>query len=149
MDIEDSRRGGAEKASGSGAAKGAGSKGSFFILIEQKAVELRFEVGASGLGPIDFEAEGTSSEEFLKGLVALVVDETEQGNLISASKVAGILADYYARDVLVLDAQLHQNDTLVGEMHFIDGDTWEVRRNRALDVLNECVRPSTVGHTVH
>jgi len=126
-----------------------GGRGSFFILIEKKAVELRFDVGASGVGRIDFDASVGDREEFLKGLVALVVDETEQGNFRSASKVAGLLADYYSKDVLVLDAQLHQDDTLVGEMHFIEGETAEERRERALDVLHECAKPSLVGHTLH
>lgn len=141
MSISDDRRESVEEF--------GGERGSFFILIEHKAVELRFDVGASGIDKIDFEASVGDREEFLKGLVALVVDETEQGNFRSASKVAGLLADYYARDVLVLDAQLHQDDTLVGEMHFIEGDTAEDRRARALDILYECARPSTVGHTLH
>lgn len=118
-------------------------RGSFFILIDRQAVELRFDVGESGVGRIDFSETATDSEEFIKGLVALVVDETEQGNLGTASRVAGLLADYYSRDVLVLDAQMHQNDTLVGEMHFVDGDSLNDRRDRALDVLDECLRPGT------
>lgn len=118
-------------------------RGSFFILIDRQAVELRFDVGGSGVGRIDFSETATNSEEFVKGLVALVVDETEQGNLFTASKVAGLLADYYSRDVLVLDAQMHQDDTLVGEMHFVDGDSLNDRRDRALDVLDECLRPGT------
>jgi hypothetical protein len=124
--------------------------GSFFVLIEANAVELRFEVGASGVGKIDFSEAGTDSEEFIKGLVALVVDETELGNITAAARVAGLLADYYSRDVLVLDAQMHQNDTLVGEMHFVEGDTLEARRCRALDVLTECIRPSDIeGNVLH
>lgn len=118
-------------------------RGSFFILVDRQAVELRFDVGGSGVGRIDFSETATNSEEFVKGLVALVVDETEQGNLVTASKVAGLLADYYSRDVLVLDAQMHQDDTLVGEMHFVDGDSLNDRRDRALDVLDECLRPGT------
>lgn len=118
-------------------------RGSFFILIDRQAVELKFDVGASGVGRIDFSETATNSEEFIKGLVALVVDETEQGNLGAASRVAGLLADYYSRDVLVLDAQMHPGDTLVGEMHFVDGDSLDDRRDRALDVLTECLSPGT------
>lgn len=117
--------------------------GSFFILVEQQAVELRFEVGASGIDKIDLSSSAADAEDFVKGLVALVVDETELGNLHSARKVAGLLADYYSQDVLVLDAQMHQGDTLVGEMHFVEGATLEARRTRALDVLTECARPSS------
>lgn len=116
-------------------------RGSFFILIDRQAVELKFDVGTSGVGRIDFSEMATDSEEFVKGLVALVVDETEQGNLVTAARVAGLLADFYSKDVLVLDAQMHQNDTLVGEMHFIDGDSLDDRRDRALDVLEECLNP--------
>ena len=118
-------------------------RGSFFILIDRQAVELRFDVGGSGVGRIDFSTAATNSEDFIKGLVALVVDETEQGNLGTASRVAGLLADYYSKDVLVLDAQMHEGDTLVGEMHFIDGDTLNDRRDRALGVLDECLRPGS------
>ena len=124
-------------------------RGSFFILIDRQAVELKFDVGTSGVGRIDFEKEATDSDEFIKGLVALVVDETEQGNLRAASKVAGLLADFYARDVLVLDAQMHQDDTLVGEMHFIEGDDLDERRDKALQVLTECLSPSTTSQTLH
>lgn len=124
-------------------------RGSFFILIDHQAVELKFDVGTSGVGRIDFEQEATDSDEFIKGLVALVVDETEQGNLRAASKVAGLLADFYAKDVLVLDAQMHQDDTLVGEMHFIEGDDLDERRDKALQILTECLSPSTTSQTLH
>lgn len=124
-------------------------RGSFFILINHQAVELKFDVGTSGVGRINFEQEATDSDEFIKGLVALVVDETEQGNLRAASKVAGLLADFYAKDVLVLDAQMHQDDTLVGEMHFIEGDDLDERRDRALQILTECLSPSTTSQTLH
>lgn len=126
-----------------------GQRGSFFILIDRQAVELRFDVGGSGVGRIDFSETATNSEDFIKGLVALVVDETEQGNLGAASKVAGLLADYYSRDVLVLDAQMHPDDTLVGEMHFIDGDTLDDRRDRALGVLDECRHPGGGSQVLH
>lgn len=126
-----------------------GERGSFFILIDHQAVELKFDVGTSGIGRIDFSQEVTDSDEFVKGLVALVVDETEQGNLRAASKVAGLLADFYARDVLVLDAQMHQDDTLVGEMHFIEGDDLDERRDKALEILTECLSPSTTSQLLH
>lgn len=124
-------------------------RGSFFILIDHQAVELKFDVGTSGVGRIDFEQEATDSDEFIKGLVALVVDETEQGNLRAASRVAGLLADFYSRDVLVLDAQMHQDDTLVGEMHFIEGDDLDARRDKALQILTECLSPSTTSQILH
>ena len=116
-------------------------RGSFFILMNRQAIELHFDVGRSGIERIDFSETATNSEDFVKGLVALVVDEAELGNLGTASRVAGLLADYYSRDVLVLDAQMHEDDTLVGEMHFVDGDSHDDRRDRALDVLDACLRP--------
>ena len=125
-----------------GGGAGDNTRGSFFVVLDRQAIELKFEVGTSGVGKIDFSEVASSSEDFIKGLVALVVDETEQGNLMSASRVAGLLADYYSRDVLVLDAQMHQDDVLVGEMHFVDGDTLDDRRDKALDVLTECLNPA-------
>lgn len=145
MGIYDERRGGVEEKAVEDVSP---FRGSFFILIEHQAVELRFQPGSSDVDKIDFDTSAANREDFLKGLVALVVDETEQGNLRAATRIAAMLADYYARDVLVLDAQLHQNDTLVGEMHFIDGDSLEARRSKALDVLGECLRPSTC-QTLH
>lgn len=127
----------------------ADGRGSFFIVMNQRAVELKFDVGTSGVGRIDFSEAETDSEEFVKGLVALVVDETEQGNLRAASKVAGLLADFYSRDVLVLDAQMHQDDTLVGEMHFIEGDDLDERRKKALEILGECLNPRDTNQTLH
>ena len=124
------------------AGAGEGKQGSFFIVLNQEAVELTFHVGQSGIGKMDLSDVAPDTEEFIKGLVALVVDETEQGNLLSAARVAALLADYYARDVLVLDAQMHQNDILVGEMHFVEGDTMTDRRAKALDLLNECLNPA-------
>ena len=118
------------------------TRGLFFVVLNEQAIELKFEVGTSGVGKIDFSTVAENTEDFIKGLVALVVDETEQGNLISAARVAGLLADYYSRDVLVLDAQMHQDDVLVGEMHFVEGDSLDDRRDKALDVLTECLNPA-------
>ncbi len=117
--------------------------GSFFVVFSGRAVELEFKVGNSGLNEFDFAAVSTKKEEFVKGLVALIVEEADDGNLQAASKIAGLIADYYERDVVVLDAQLNHTDTLVGEIHFIDGDTFEERHQKAQEILDGCLRPGT------
>ncbi len=119
------------------------SDGLFYIVFPERAVELQFEVGSSGVDQFNFDTLSEPKEDFIKGLVALVVEETADGNYESASQVAGLLADYYSRDVLVLDAQLQHDDVLVGEMHFIDGETLEERKTRAQEVLDTCLRPGT------
>ncbi len=116
--------------------------GSFYIVLPEKAVELTFDIGGSGV--CDWQAADfpVSQSSFIEGLVALVVEETAGGNIHAACKVAGLLADYYAHDVVVLDAQLQQGDMLVGEMHFVDGNTLADRKERAHAVLDLCTRPS-------
>lgn len=71
----------------------------------------------------------------------MVVEETAGGNIYAASKAACLLADYYDRDVLVLDAQFNLGDLLIGEMHFVDGETVEDRRARAQELLDLCLNP--------
>lgn len=122
---------------------GAESSGRFYVVFPERAVELHFEVGSSGVERFNFDELSEPKEDFIKGLVALVVEEAADGNYDSACQVAGLLGDYYARDVLVLDAQLQHEDVLVGEMHFIDGDTLEERKVRAQEVLGACLRPGT------
>ena len=122
--------------------------GSFYIVLPEKAVELTFDIGGSGVrdwAATDFPVD---KSKFIEGLVALVVEETAGGNIIAASKVAGLLADYYSHDVVVLDAQLQHGDMLVGEMHFVDGNTLADRKQRAHDVLDLCTRPS-LTQTLH
>jgi hypothetical protein len=116
--------------------------GSFYIVLPEKAVELNFDIGGSGV--CDWEAADfpIDRSNFIEGLVALVVEETAGGNIMAASKVAGLLADYYSHDVVVLDAQLQHGDTLVGEMHFVDGISLADRKEKAHAVLDLCTRPS-------
>lgn len=118
-------------------------RGTFYVVFAEQAIELKFEVGGSGLTEQDLDAMPTSKDDFIKGLVALLVEEAEGGNFPAASRVAGLLADVYEQDVLVLDAQLSHTDVLVGEMHFIDGDTLEERHERAKEILEGCLQPST------
>ncbi len=120
--------------------------GSFYLVLSEKAVELSFAIGRSGMDRIDFEKLPTSQDEFIKGLVALVVEEVEANNISEASKIAGLLADYYSRDVLVLDAQLRNADCLVGEMHFIDGPTRKDRVAEAEKILRACLQPASNGY---
>ena len=119
-----------------------GQNGSFYVVFPEKAVELTFDVGESGVSEWKAEDFPTDKETFVQGLVVMVVEETEGGNLLAASKAAGLLADFYSKDVLVLDAQFNLGDMLVGEMHFVDGATFEERREKAHEVLDLCLRPS-------
>lgn len=121
----------------------AGSEfGSFFVVFPEKAVELSFGIGSSGVTEWNTEDFPTDKETFVQGLVVMVVEETAGGNILAATRAAGLLADFYARDVLVLDAQFNLGDLLVGEMHFVEGKTLEDRKERAQEVLDLCLCPS-------
>ncbi|TNE38054.1 MAG: hypothetical protein EP347_06670 [Alphaproteobacteria bacterium] len=122
-------------------AVGSGKCGSFYVVFPEKAVELSFDVGSSGVQTWTKEDFPTDLETFVQGLVVMVVEETAGGNLYAATKAAGLLADYYDRDVLVLDAQFNLGDMLIGEMHFVDGETVEDRRARAQELLELCLNP--------
>lgn len=122
-------------------AVGSGTNGSFFVVFPEKAVELSFDVGESGVQTWTKEDFPTDLETFVQGLVVMVVEETAGGNIYAASKAAGLLADYYNKDVLVLDAQFNLGDLLIGEMHFVEGDTVEDRRARAQELLELCLNP--------
>lgn len=119
-----------------------GQTGSFYVVLCEKAVELSFSVGDSGVANWTADDFPTDRETFVQGLVVMVVEETEGGNLTAASKAAGLLADLYAKDVLILDAQFNMGDMLVGEIHFVDGPSFEERREKAHEVLDLCMHPA-------